>query len=83
MATKKSAKKRSSGAPTQKSDGSRAQAAKSDPGQAYGEEVRYGLETGTRADNVLPERNVPSRDTQTVTPIATGPSQQGGGPYNE
>jgi hypothetical protein len=41
-----------------------------DPGVAYGEPVRIGLATGSRADNTLPERNAPSRHTQTVTPIA-------------
>lgn len=55
----------------------------SDPGTAYGEPVRVGLATGSRASSVLPERNAPSRDTQTVTPVADGPSTQGGGPYNE
>jgi hypothetical protein len=33
-----------------------------DPGVAYGEPVRIGLATGSRADNTLPERNAPSRE---------------------
>jgi hypothetical protein len=57
-----------------------------DPGWAYGEPVRVGLATGSRADNTLPERNAPSRHTQTVTPVANAQQPSVSpieGPYEE
>lgn len=57
-----------------------------DPGTGYGEPVRVGLATGSRADSILPERNAPSRTTQTVTPIANAQQPSVApieGPYEE
>jgi hypothetical protein len=42
--------------------------------EADPDEFRQGLETGSRADTVLPDSKAPSRNTQTVTPIAKGPN---------
>jgi hypothetical protein len=32
-------------------------------------DVRHGLETGSRADNTLPESEAPTDETQTLTPV--------------
>lgn len=44
------------------------------PAESDPDEFRQGLETGSRADTVLPDSKAPSRNTQTVTPIAKGPN---------